>query len=132
MKINTLVEKFENCTLPKEEWTHEAHLRVVLFYLFTNSFYATIIKTRCGIIRYNASKETTNLCSDKYHETITQFWIDQVSRFITKQKITSLEKAEEALLKSNLAESSYIFSFYSREHLQSEWARAMHAPIPHP
>ena len=27
-----LVAQFENCTLPKAEWTHRAHLAVALWY----------------------------------------------------------------------------------------------------
>lgn len=132
MTIQNLVEQFENCTLPKEEWTHQAHLRVALFYLSKNSFYTAVSKTRCGIIRYNASKETDNLCSDKYHETISQFWMDQIKRFMEKQQNNSLEKTEEDLLKSDIAKGDYILSFYSKELLFSEYARATHVPIPYP
>ena len=32
-EIARFVERFEACTLPKAEWTHQAHLLIALWYL---------------------------------------------------------------------------------------------------
>jgi hypothetical protein len=32
-EIETFIQEFESCTLPKSRWTHHAHLVVALWYL---------------------------------------------------------------------------------------------------
>lgn len=32
-ELESLVRRFEDCTLPREEWTHRAHLAIAVWYL---------------------------------------------------------------------------------------------------
>jgi hypothetical protein len=57
---------FEARTIPKAEWTHEAHVRMAWLYLTRLPFAAALDRIRDGIRRYNAA-----VGSDGYHETIT-------------------------------------------------------------
>jgi hypothetical protein len=36
-EIEALVREFETCTLPRPQWTHNAHLTVALWYLLNHS-----------------------------------------------------------------------------------------------
>ena len=66
-ELESLVRRFEDCTLPREAWTHRAHLSVAVWYLFHFSRAEATERIRTGIQRYNASQGN----STGYHETIT-------------------------------------------------------------
>ena len=53
-EVVRLVERFEDGTLPKGEWTHEAHLTVALWYASRLPFEAALVAVRDGIQRINA------------------------------------------------------------------------------
>ena len=62
-----LLAAFESCTLPKAEWTHEAHIRTAWLYLTNHPFDTALHSIRSGIQKYNLSLGNTT----GYHETIT-------------------------------------------------------------
>src|SRR5262245_42760880 len=53
--ILDLVNGFRERTLPKEQWTHEAHLVTALWYHVNHSPEESICYLRSGIISYNLS-----------------------------------------------------------------------------
>jgi len=61
----TLVEQFENCTLP--DLTHRDHVRLVFLYSRAGAAYPRI---REGLINYTASRGS----SSAFHETRTWAW----------------------------------------------------------
>jgi hypothetical protein len=62
---------FEQCRLPRELWTHEAHIRMAWLYLNRGPLSEVVDKVRHGIQRYNASLGN----SSGYHETVTQAYV---------------------------------------------------------
>jgi hypothetical protein len=44
-----LHRRFENLTLPGEEWTHRAHVKVAYLYLSRHPFPAALDRLRSGI-----------------------------------------------------------------------------------
>jgi hypothetical protein len=70
--IAALVAGFEQCTLPKEQFTHEAHLTTAMWYLRHYPQAEATNRMRRGIQRYNASVGGSPTA---YHETITLAWI---------------------------------------------------------
>ncbi|WP_228060011.1 hypothetical protein [Plectonema radiosum] len=52
--IKSLINRFENCTLPYCEWNHQAHLTVALWYLICYDEKTAIIYIRQAIQRYKA------------------------------------------------------------------------------
>ena len=68
-------------TLPRPEWTHEAHLATTT-YLLTRRPDIDVDKQLPGFIRaYNESVGGVNSDSEGYHETITQCFIRAVRLF---------------------------------------------------
>ena len=67
MSDSGLLAAFESCTLPKAEWTHEAHVRTAWIYLTTRSFDDALAALRNGILQYNRSLGNTT----GYHDTVT-------------------------------------------------------------
>jgi hypothetical protein len=67
MSDAALLAAFESCTLPKSEWTHEAHVRTAWIYLTTRSYEEALAALRTGIPKYNRSLGNTT----GYHDTVT-------------------------------------------------------------
>lgn len=124
MKVTQLVAGFEDCTLPKEEWTHAAHFVMALWYCTTLPLPAAIQQIRNGIIKYNVIIGGKNTDTSGYHETITVFFTTRVSDYVLTNGITSLtDEVITEFLQQPFLEKDYIYRYYSRELLESRDAR---------
>lgn len=127
-EIYSLVQQFEKCTLPKEEWTHEAHLIVALYYVKNHTKSAATCLIRAGIIAYNVASDTPNTPTRGYHETITLFWIWLIGKFINQNKNLKIEGLVKVFLASKYAQKDTFFEYYSANLLFSVEARANWTP----
>lgn len=128
MDIQKLIEQFENCTLPNTQWTHEAHLRVALYYLIQNDFYAGLRKMKQGIIRYNKNVPNSSWRIE-YNATVTTFWCIKIKEYISSFSSEPIDSLEEMLIKSRLNNSELIKDFYKDDKLlNSEKYRAYFMP----
>jgi hypothetical protein len=74
-EIDAFLAAFEGCTLPKERWTHGAHLLTGACYVHGLGREAALEKMRVCVRRYNESVGGKNTDTSGYHETITVMWI---------------------------------------------------------
>ena len=116
---------FIDCTLPREHWTHEAHIRMAWLILEQDPFTVALAKICTGIQRYNTSVNSLG-----YHTTVTVAF----SQLIQHRRLTGRTKL---LWREFIAANSDLLSkqppilshFYSPELLASEAAkRAYIAP----
>ena len=134
--IESLIDAFENCTLPRSEWSHQAHLTVALWYLIHYEEQEAINRVRLGIQRYNAAMGIKTTPDSGYHETLTLFWVRMVSHYlwVTEEKSSIMEivispkdmRAIAPKLKAlfhNYTDKSLPFQYYSRDLLMSWEAR---------
>lgn len=77
-----IVEALIARTLPKAEWTHEAHLRAGLWHVLQHGAPAALDLLRTRISSYNESVGTLNTDTSGYHETITRFYVTVIDRFL--------------------------------------------------
>ena len=109
-----LVQKFETGTLPKREWTHEAHLIVGLkMYLTYGQTAFPEMKKR--IIRFNESVGTINSESSGYHETLTVFWLWAIKQFCDEKNITTfdVDAIDELIFYEPLTQRKLVEEYYS-------------------
>jgi hypothetical protein len=119
-----LIEQFENCTLPKEEWTHENHFVVALWYCIKCPLPEAIQKISNGIKKYNESVGGQNTDDAGYHETITLFYTSAVADYLITRKITSVTaEILHDFLQQPFLKKEFISRFYSQEYLMSKEAR---------
>ena len=116
-ELKSLVCRFEDRTLPREKWTHAAHLSVAVWYLCLLSRAEATERIRAGIQRYNAILGN----SSGYHETITLAWIELLSSFLTSRSGTPAELANEAT--ARFGASDGLLRHFSKERLFSDLAR---------
>ena len=123
-EIESTLQQFRDRTLPKEAWTHQAHLVVALWHIRHYSKAEATCLLRAGIINYNVAIGTKNTASSGYHETITLFWIWLISAYVDKYKYLKINELVSKFLASTYAERDVFFKFYSKKVLFSVDARA--------
>ena len=121
--IRRVGEGLLDCTLPKAEWTHEAHLAACTWLVLERPDVLPERDLPAIIRRYNEAVSVLNDDTQGYHETLTQLYIIGVRRFVATILAQDLLAAVNSLLASEMAQRSWPFSFYSRELLFSAAAR---------
>ena len=116
-------------TLPRPDWTHEAHLAATT-YLLTRRPDIDIDKELPGIIRaYNESVGGVNSDSEGYHETITRLFLHGVRLFLAETDgHEPLHELVIELLLSPMGRRDWPLRFYSPERLFSVEARRKFVP----
>lgn len=75
-ELRPLVERFETQQISPAEWTHEAHIRVGLFYVLDSADPKSAEdRMRAGINALNASHGIPQTRTRGYHETLTVLWL---------------------------------------------------------
>ncbi|MFB2877538.1 hypothetical protein [Floridanema aerugineum] len=121
-EIENLIRAFEDCTLPRSEWTHPAHLTVALWYL---THYSETEATNCirnHIQRYNSTKGIKTTKDSGYHETITLFWICIISQYLATKSNEEVLDLTNGIIE-NYANKNLPFEYYSHDLLMSWSAR---------
>jgi hypothetical protein len=124
-EIYALVKQFENHTLPKEAWTHRAHLTVAMTYLWQHEPDAAICFLRSDIISYNLSVGKENTPAQGYHDSMTLFWVWVVMMYRIKYcSDYNFLEAVNAFMTSPYAATDFPMKYYSKELITSVRARA--------
>jgi len=116
-------------TLPRSEWTHEAHLAATT-YLQLKRPDVELDRELPGIIRrYNESVGGVNSDSEGYHETITRVFLQGVRLFLAEADPKEpLHELVNELLLSPMGRRDWPLRFYSPERLFSVEARRHFVP----
>ena len=110
------------CTLPKEEWTHEAHIGGTCWLILERPDILPERDLPGFIRRYNESVGGVNDATQGYHETITQLFIRTLRRALAEQD-GPLHIRVNAILAAPEGRRDWPLRFYSRELLFSPEAR---------
>lgn len=116
-------------TLPRADWTHEAHLAACL-YLLRERPDIDVDARISGIIRtYNESVGGVNDDTQGYHETITRVFVHGVRLHLRGRTAAEpVSVAVNAVLESPIGQREWPLLFYSRERLFSVAARREFVP----
>ena len=123
--VPRLVARFEDCTLPKEEWTHQAHLTVGLWYASQLPYEEALVAVREGIKRLNAALGVPTTPTRGYHETITRFYMRVLCRYVTQEEhrpVGAWDRRVRALL-ARYGDRELPLRHYSKDRLMSPEAR---------
>ena len=120
MTDTEFLEAFESCSLPEDQWSHEAHVRMAWLYLQKMPLSEAVPVVRDGIKRYNASLKK----SLAYHETITQVFLHLISHRMERSgdRLSFADFCNENpdLLDRNM---TALLIYYRKETLFSQAAR---------
>jgi len=110
--------------LPREEWTHEAHLAATTYLLLRHPEVDLDAELPDLIRRYNESVGGVNSDSEGYHDTITRVFLHGIRLFLGETDLREpLHELVNGLLLSPMGRRDWPLRFYSRERLFSVDAR---------
>jgi len=123
-EIEHIGEGLLACTLPRPEWTHEAHLAATTYLLLRRPD-VDLDKELPDFIRgYNESVGGVNSDSEGYHETITRVFLHGVRLFLEEADARApLHELINELLQSPMGRRDWPLRFYSPQRLFSVEAR---------
>jgi hypothetical protein len=123
-------------SLPRADWTHEAHLAATTFLLLRRPD-VDVDERLPDIIRsYNESAGGVNSDTEGYHETITRVFVRGVRLFLAEADANEpLHDLVNQLLLSPMGKRDWPLRFYSPGRLSSlearrEWVRPDLASLP--
>ena len=120
--LEDLVSAFRSATLPRDEWTHAAHLRVGVWHVLTYGD-AAFEQLREDIRRLNEAHGTPNTDTSGYHETITWLFVRLITH-LRDQHPPDISAARLAdLAVELLSDRSMPGRYYSPARLASSEAR---------
>lgn len=118
-----LVDRFESCNLPMEQWNHRAHLAVCAWYLIHFSESQATERMISGIRRYNRANRIRVTPTGGYHETMTLFWLAVVSAYMSRNKARRVLTRVNGLVSEYGNRRRLHAEYYSERRLWSEQAR---------
>ena len=110
-------------TLPKGEWTHEAHLRAGLWHVIEHGPFVALDLLRERISCYNDRIGTANTDTTGYHETITRFYVVVIDRFLSSVDRSSDLDVLAGQLIAQYGDRRLMLHHYSEKRLCSTVAR---------
>ena len=123
-EIERIGEGLLACTLPREDWTHEAHLAATTYLLIRRPDVDLEAKLPDIIRRYNESVGGVNDDTQGYHETITRAYLRGVRLFLEEADTgRPIHELVNELLMSPMGRRDWPLRFWSKERLMSVEAR---------
>ena len=111
-------------TLPREEWTHEAHLAATTYLVLKHPEIDLDAELRGIISRYNESVGGTNSDTEGYHDTITHAYLRGIRLFLEEADVARpIHELVNELLMSPMGRRDWPLRFWSKDRLMSVEAR---------
>jgi hypothetical protein len=111
-------------TLPRAEWTHEAHLAATTYLLLRHPEIDLDKELPNLIRRFNESVGGVNSDTEGYHETITRVFLHGVRPFLSEADLSApVHELVNDLLLSPMGRRDWPLRFYAPERLFSVEAR---------
>ena len=111
-------------TLPRADWTHEAHLAATIYLLLRRADIDLDAELPDIIRSYNASVGGVNDDTQGYHETITRTFLHGARLFLSEADPSEpLHEVVKQLLLSPMGKREWPLRFYTPERLFSVEAR---------
>ena len=122
-------EGLRACSLPRAEWTHEAHLAATAYLTLKYPQIDLDLELPGLIRRYNESVGGVNSDTEGYHETITRVFLHGVRLFLSEaDRAEPLHELVNELLLSPMGRRDWPLRFYTPERLFSVEARREFVP----
>ena len=116
-------------SLPRPEWTHEAHLAATIYLLLRHPEIDLDTELPDIIRGYNASVGGVNDDTQGYHDTITRVFLHGVRLFLEEaDTLRPIHNLVNELLHSPMGKRDWPLRFYSPERLMSVDARRGFVP----
>jgi hypothetical protein len=134
-EVESFIGEFEARRLPKQRWTHQAHLVAGFWYMSRQAMPEALDTMRQRIRNHNDAVGTPNSDSSGYHETITRLYLKGIAAHIAANQALPFERSLAVLLVSPMARKEWPLMFYSSQLLfgaqaRREWVEPDLRPLP--
>jgi len=125
-KLDAFLRAWETGILPKEEWTHAAHVAAAACYTWPRSPREALPLLRERIRTYNEATGGQNTVDGGYHETLTHFWTEAVGCFVAgRRNGTRLDAVRDSVRcfgrASDLPQRYYTHDVVRNQVARREW-----------
>lgn len=114
--------------LPREAWTHGAHVGVCAYYAFDHDEAATLAIMRPGIRTFNESVGGQNTATSGYHESVTRLWVMAISAHLRAHPTSSRWEAARSAVSRFVSPHEVLQQCYSFDVIGDIRARAEWVP----
>ena len=122
--VDYVGEGLLTCTVPREEWTHEAHLGATAYLVLKHPEIDLDIELPGIISRYNESVGGMNTDTSGYHDTITRAYLRGIRLFLEEADVSRpIHELVNELLMSPMGRRDWPLRFWSKDLLMSVDAR---------
>ena len=118
--------------LPREAWTHGAHVGVCAYYAFDHDEAATLAIMRPGIRTFNESIGGRNTATSGYHESVTRLWVMAISAHLRAHPASSRWEAARSAVTRFVSPHEVLQRCYSFDVIGDIRARAEWVPPDRP
>jgi len=124
--IGRFFEEWRTHRLPKEKWTHAAHVSMCAYVAFDRTFEETLDFMREGISSYNEAVGGKNTDTGGYHETLTHLWVRAIRDYLAERSPGTREEAVRMAVERfgedrKLHERYYSFDIVNDRQARREW-----------
>jgi hypothetical protein len=133
--LDTFVHHWRTGVLPKNAWTHAAHVAVTGYHAFDHSPDDVFTEMKRGIVHFNSCTGVVDGPDSGYHETLTRFWSNTISHTVRDARPDSrLDAANYAVRlfgeDRDLASLYYSFDVVRDRRARREWVNPDLEPLP--
>jgi len=133
--LESFVIDWTTGVLPKAVWTHGAHVAVTGFHAFDNSAENVFAAMKQGILHFNSCTGVMNGPDSGYHETLTRFWSNTITRCISDAQPHSRFDAAAYAVRlfgedRDLPALFYSFDVVRDRRARKEWVPPDQEPLP--
>ena len=121
-EVGFIVKEFNNKTLSKSHWNHEAHIIIALWHNAIYDFDTALDFVKSKIKAYNEIVGTPNTDDSGFHETLTIFWMIFTKNYLLKNSDEELHTTINHFLQAH-ADKAIPLDYYSKDILFSTEAR---------
>jgi 8-oxo-dGTP pyrophosphatase MutT (NUDIX family) len=122
MSDDELLTAFEDCSLPKKQWSHRAHVRVAFMYVTRLGLGEAIDRMRSQIMAYNAAHGVEDGPQTGYHETTTQAFMRLIHQAIHQREPVQ-DSSEFCERSPELLDGRVLLCYYTRDRIMAPAAR---------
>jgi hypothetical protein len=122
-ELESVVDRWQERTLPASEWTHAAHVSVCTYLVWNNTLADAFALMKQGIYRFNEATGTPNTEARGYHETLTRFWCTLLFFEVHRGHFPSCAQAAHGMLSIYGNDSRAERPYYTFDVLASKEAR---------
>jgi hypothetical protein len=133
--LETFVNSWRTGVLAKNAWTHAAHVAVTGYYAFDYAPESVFSEIKSGILHFNSCTGVVNGPDSGYHETLTQFWSNTITRAVRngspKSRLDAANFAVQLFGEDrDLPTLFYSFDVVRDRRARGEWMIPDREPLP--